>query len=96
MDAKQKIEQATKQEGNRKRMHGGKMQAPSKEETADQAAEIVQNRIRGILARKEIEDLRQEEMIFLGMVRKPKTEVEVKKDPVKRAEETREHRKMTQ
>ena len=56
----------------------------------------MQNRIRGILARKEIEDLRQEEMIFLGMVRKPKTEVEVKKDPVKRAEETREHRKMTQ
>ena len=65
------------------------MQAPSKEEAADQAAEIVQNRIRGILARKEIEALRQEEMIFLGMVRKPKTKEEKEKDPNKRADDTR-------
>ena len=39
-------------------MGAGKMNAPSKEEAADQAAEIVQNRIRGILARKEIEEMR--------------------------------------
>ena len=54
-------------------MKRGKVAQPSKEEAADQAAEVVQNRIRGILARKEIEDMRQEEMIFLGMVRRPKT-----------------------
>ena len=54
-------------------MHNGKLAARSEEETQAQAAEIVQNRIRGILARKEIEEMRQEEMIFLGMVRRPKT-----------------------
>jgi len=81
---------------NKKKMGAGKMNQPSKEETTDQAAEIVQNRIRGILARKEIEDMRQEEMIFLGMVRKPKTEEEIAKDPMKVAEETRRLRKERQ
>ena len=56
----------------------------------------MQNRIRGILARKEIEDMRQEEMIFLGMVRKPKSEEELAKDPIKEAEETRRLRKERQ
>ena len=93
LDALQKINNSMKQVDNRKRMHNGKMAAPSKEEQADQAAEIVQNRIRGILARKEIEDMRQEEMIFLGMVRKPKTEEEKAEDPIKKAEETRRQRK---
>jgi len=32
--------------------------------------------------------MRQEEMIFLGMERKPKTEEEKKNDPVKQAEST--------
>ena len=40
--------------------------------------------------------MRQEEMMFLGMVRKPKKVEEIKKDPIKKAEETREQRKMTQ
>ena len=44
--------------------------------------------IRGILARKTIEKMRQEEMIFLGMQRKPKTEEEKKNDPIKEADET--------
>ena len=34
---------------------------------------MIQRRLRGILARKRIDDLRQEEMVFLGMSRKPKT-----------------------
>ena len=58
LDALQKITNATRQVDNRKKLGAGKMAAPSKEEMADQAAEIVQNRIRGILARKEIEDMR--------------------------------------
>lgn len=40
--------------------------------------------------------MRQEEMIFLGMVRKPKTEEEIKEDPLKKAEETRRQRKEIQ
>ncbi len=46
------------------------------------AAEFVQRRIRAILARKQVELMRQEEMIFLGMQRKPKTEEEVKNGPI--------------
>ena len=77
-------------------MHNGKLAARSDEETQAAAAEIVQNRIRGILARKEIEDMRQEEMIFLGMVRRPKTAAEVMRDPIKIATETRIRRKQVQ
>jgi len=93
LDALQKINSSVKALDNKKKLHGGKLAAPSKEEAADSAAEIVQNRIRGILARKEIEDMRQEEMIFLGMVRKPKTDEEILNDPMKKAEETRRRRK---
>ena len=52
--------------------------------------------IRGILARKTIEKMRQEEMIFLGMQRKPKTEEEKKNDPIKASEETQDTRKKIQ
>ena len=52
--------------------------------------------IRGILARKTIEKMRQEEMIFLGMQRKPKTEEEKKHDPIKEAAETQDNRKKIQ
>ena len=77
----------------RKRMHNGKMLAPTKQENEEHAAEITQCLIRGILARKTIEKMRQEEMIFLGMQRKPKTDDEKKNDPVKHSEETQEFRK---
>ena len=40
--------------------------------------------------------MRQEEMVFLGMVRKPKTEEEKKNDALKKAEETRRQRKEVQ
>ena len=80
------MEQASKFDKTKKGI--GKAAAPSKEEAADTAAEMVQNRIRGILARQEIENMRQEEMMFLGMVRKPKAEAEKIKDPIKKAEET--------
>lgn len=57
----------------------------------------MQRRIRGILARKEVEAKRQEEMIFLGMQRKPKTEAELKEDdPIREMNEQKIHRKQMQ
>ena len=96
MDALQKITSINKTNDIRKRMHNGKMLAPTKQENEEQAAEIIQCLIRGILARKTIEKMRQEEMIFLGMQRKPKTEEEKKNDPIKAADETQDYRKKIQ
>jgi len=42
----------------KKRMHNGKMLAPTKQENEELAAEITQCLIRGILARKTIEGMR--------------------------------------
>ena len=53
---------------------------------------FIQKRLRGILARQKVEAMRQEEMIFLGMARKPKTEEEIKNDPLKVMEKTRQER----
>ena len=54
-------------------MNNGNMIKASTEQAEDESAKLVQCYIRGILARKEIEKMREEEMIFLGMKRKPKT-----------------------
>jgi len=69
----------------KKRLNKGKLVAPTKQENEELAAESIQCLIRGILARKVIEGMRDEEMIFLGMARKPKTEEEKKNDPMKEA-----------
>ena len=65
-----------------------------KERTKDQqendAAMIIQRRIKGILARKRIDELRAEEMVFLGMSRKPKNE------PITRMKKTMDERKQIQ
>jgi hypothetical protein len=37
--------------------------------------------------------MRHEEMIFLGMIRRPKTAAEIANDPIKQMEATIEHRK---
>jgi len=50
----------------------------------------------GILARKNVERLRNDEMEFLGMSRKKKTAEEERADPVKKMEETRRERKLVQ
>jgi hypothetical protein len=42
--------------------------------------------MRGILARKHVENLRAEEMEFLGMQRKKKTPEEERNDPIKKEE----------
>lgn len=86
LDALQKITSAIKNTDYKKRMHNGKMQAPSKQEAEEQSAEIIQNRIRGILDRKKIEKMRMDEMIFLGMQRAPKTDDEKKNDPIKQSD----------
>jgi hypothetical protein len=44
---------------------------------------VIQQRIRGILARKQVESLRIDEMQFLGMQKKKKTAEEERNDPVK-------------
>ena len=77
-------------------MHNGKMQAASRQEQEEMSGELIQCQIRGILARKTIEKMRQEEMIFLGMQRKPKTEEEKKNDPIKGAVDTHITRKHIQ
>lgn len=65
-----------------------------KERTKDQiendAALLIQKRLKGILARKRIDDLRQEEMVFLGMSRKPK------KEPIDRMKDKMKERKEIQ
>ena len=40
--------------------------------------------------------MREQEMIFLGMKRKPKTQDEINNDPIKKAEKTRDARKNIQ
>ena len=92
----QKINSQLKGIDTRKKLHVGKMQQQNEQENYEQSAEMVQCRIRGILARKQIEKMREEEMIFLGMKRKPKTDDEKKNNPLLTAEETRKDRKAIQ
>lgn len=40
--------------------------------------------------------MRQEEMVFLGMARKPKTKEEMKNDPIERMKRTEAERKLVQ
>jgi len=51
----------------KRKVREGKMPEATHQEKEQIAAEFVQRRIRGILARKQVEAMRQEEMIFLGM-----------------------------
>jgi len=39
----------------------------------DEATSKIQKILRGILARKRVDEMRQEELEFLGMARKPRT-----------------------
>jgi hypothetical protein len=57
------------------------------DEIENDAALFIQRRLKGILARKRIDDMRDEEMVFLGMSRKPK------KEPLERAKKTMDERK---
>lgn len=71
-----------------------------KEESAEQkelnASLIIQKRMRGILSRKKVEEMRAEEMVFLGMARKPKTKEDLKNDPIEKMKRTQDERKLVQ
>ena len=93
---RQHIEKVQSDETKRK-VREGKMPEATHQEKEQIAAEFVQRRIRGILARKQVEQMRQDEMIFLGMQRKPKTTAELAlDDPIKEMKDTQQHRKELQ
>jgi len=52
--------------------------------------------MRGIIARKIVADMREEEMVFLGMQRAPKTKEELENDPIKLREKTMERARLRQ
>lgn len=60
----------------------GKMQQVNKDNQESESCMFIQQRMRGILARKYVERLRSEEMEFLGMARKKKTPEEERNDPI--------------
>jgi hypothetical protein len=60
----------------------GKKLESSQQVKEAKAAEVLQKRFRGITARKAIEQMREEEMIFLGMKQRPKTALERETDPL--------------
>jgi hypothetical protein len=65
----------------------GLIKEKNRDELDNEATLLIQKRLKGVLARKRIDDLRQEEMVFLGMSRKPKNE------PINRAKKTMDERK---
>jgi hypothetical protein len=60
----------------------GKVPQVNKDNQENDACLTIQQRMRGILARKFVERLRSEEMEFLGMQRKKKTPEEERNDPI--------------
>jgi len=78
----------------KKQIREGIIKEETKEVQENRASILVQKRLRGILARKRVEELRQEEMVFLGMARKPKTQEEMKDDPIQKMKKTEEERKL--
>jgi hypothetical protein len=82
-------------EMNRK-IREGLIKEQSRAQQENDATLFIQKRLRGIIARKQVEKMRQEEMVFLGMARKPKTKEELKNDPIERMKKTEEDRKMKQ
>ena len=55
----------------------------SKENQENDSCVFIQKRVLGILARKTVEKMRADEMVFLGMTRRIKTKDEEKKCPIK-------------
>lgn len=82
----------------KKAARDGKYNKPelTQQEKECACGELVQRRIRGILARKQVEALRMEEMIFLGMTRRPQTAQERTRGPLVQMDRTAELRKQVQ
>ena len=70
------------------------MKERNQEQQDAEGATFIQKRLKGILARKKIEEMRQEEMVFLGMARKQKTKEEMAKDPILIAKTTEKKRQV--
>jgi len=79
-----------------RKLREGKLQEQSKDMKEIESCVLLQKRMRGILARKQVELLRNEEMEFLGMSRKKKTPEEMLNDPIKKMEQTLLERKKIQ
>lgn len=78
----------------KRKIREGLIKEQTKESQENEASVFIQKRLRGILARKKVEELRQDEMVFLGMARKPKTIEEMKNHPIDKMEKTKDERKM--
>ena len=78
----------------KRKIREGLIKEQTKESTENEASVFIQKRLRGILARKRVDEMRQDEMVFLGMARKQKTKEEMKNDPIERMKKTQDERKL--
>lgn len=67
-----------------RKLREGKLQEPSKDLKEIEACVLIQKRMQGIIARKQVDRMRNEEMEFLGMRRKQKTTEEEINDPIRK------------
>ena len=76
-----------------RKLREGKIKEENKDQRETDASVLLQRRMRGILARKTVESMREEEMEFLGMKRKKKTPEEMLNDPIKKMRSSMQERK---
>ena len=67
-----------------RKIREGKFQEESKDLKEQKACVMLQKRMQGILARKQVDKMRNDEMEFLGMKRKKKTPEELINDPIRK------------
>jgi hypothetical protein len=67
------MKQKVKDDKAREQLRMGLGTQMTPQEQQEESSRVIQSLIRGIIARKEINSLRLEEMEFLGMMRPPKT-----------------------
>lgn len=79
-----------------RKLREGKLQEPSKDMKEIESCVMIQKRMRGILARKEVDVLRNDEMEFLGMSRKKPTPEEALEGPIKKQNQMMLERKKVQ
>jgi hypothetical protein len=79
-----------------KKIRMGRNMESNQQQKEAKASEFLQRHMRGILARQEIEGMRAEEMVFLGMQRPAKTKEELENDPVSARKEIKLKSKIMQ
>ena len=90
------IKMAKEEKEYQRKIKEGAIKELDPSEKEHQNCVYIQKRLRGILARKRVEELRMEEMVFLGMERKPKTKEEMLNDPIEKKNKTQTERKIIQ